>query len=90
MILLIFTWLTVKKQLGTVIAKASSAIEPAVAGAVLALLKVPPRKIMIQSKLVCFKCGGIGHKSNVCPSVNDADYRKPRHTTGRGSFIWTG
>lgn len=80
-----FTWLTVKKQLGTVIAKASSAIEPAVAGAVLALLKVPPRKIMIQSKLVCFKCGGIGHKSNVCPSVSDADYRKPRHTTGRGS-----
>ena len=81
-----FNWMTVKKQLGTVIAKASSAIEPAVAGAALALLKVPPRKIMIQSKMVCFKCGGIGHKSSVCPSVNDVDYRKPRRTIG-SSFI---
>ena len=64
-----FTWLTVRRQLGTAIAKANSPLEPAAAGAAPGLLKVPPRKIMIQSKLVCFKCGGVGHKSNVCPSV---------------------
>lgn len=63
-----FNWLTVKKQLGTVITKASSALEPAGTGA------ASQGKIMIQSKLVCYKCGGIGHKANMCPSVNDVDY----------------
>lgn len=36
-----YSWLTVKKQLGTAIAKANSTLEPAGAGAVFALLKVP-------------------------------------------------
>lgn len=66
-----FTWLTVKKQLGTAIAKASSAIEPPVAGAALALLTRSPHKIMIQSKIICFKCGGKGHKSNVLKYLVD-------------------
>ena len=85
-----FTWLNVRNDMGDLIAASTPAIEPTVAGAVFALLKSPQRRIMIKSKLVCFKCGGIGHKSNVCPSVDDVDYRKlkppPSHITADDEY----
>ena len=45
---------------------------------------------MINSKLVCFKCGGVGHKSNVRPSVDYVDYRKlkaPSRITADDEYV---
>ena len=84
-----FTWLNVKNDMGDLIAASKPAIEPTVAEAVFTLLKSLQRRIMIKSKLVCFKCGGVGHKSNVCPSVDDVDYRKlkpPSHITADDEY----
>ena len=35
------------------------------------------RRKTIKSKVNCYKCGGIGHKQNVCPSRDDGDFKTP-------------
>ena len=35
------------------------------------------RRKTIKSKVTCYKCGGIGHKQNVCPSRDDGDFKTP-------------
>ena len=40
-----------------------------------------PRPISIKSSVTCFKCGGIGHKLNVCPSKDENDDGKNKSSS---------
>lgn len=48
------------------------------------------RRKTIKSKVTCYKCGGIGHKQNVCPSRDDGDFKsapsKPPCKSGVQAF----
>ena len=66
-------WLALKDGISEILHETSSPVSDESSMA-LVVLQRNPRRIMIKSKLTCFKCGGIGHKLNVCPSRSDDEY----------------
>ena len=82
-------WLALKDGISEILHETSSPVSDESSMA-LVVLQRNPRRIMIKSKLTCFKCGGIGHKLNVCPSRSDDEYwnlQPPKPTNKPNYFV---
>lgn len=76
------TWASLKDQISELL---NAARLPAsdLSNVALTVQRRIPRPITIKSSVTCYKCGGLGHKLNVCPSKDDDDEGKSKSSSSK-------